>query len=148
MGTIWVDADGCPRGVLHAVEELAEAYGWQYRYVATYAHELNHSHRIPIDQGDQSTDLYIVNHVRAGDIVVTQDIGLAAICQARLGIGIHVSGHVYEASEMEWVLELRAQSAKARRAGYRTKGPKKRTASDDQQFYRALERVLQEANHS
>jgi uncharacterized protein len=143
---IWVDADGCPKGVLQAADRLANEFGCQCIVVATYDHQLDHQNRVTVEKGDQSTDLYIVNRIGKGDLVVTQDIGLAAICMAKGANGIHVSGHVYSDEEMLQVLELRAYSAKARRAGFHTKGPKKRTKFDDASFFRSLYKLLSGTN--
>ena len=142
MGVIWVDGDGCPKNVIAAVETLAEEYGWSFKIVANIHHNIVHPSRIVVDDQDQSTDLYIVNRLRQGDIVVTQDIGLAAISMARSSSAIHVSGHIYKPDEMSYVLELRAHTAKMRRAGKRSKGPSKRTSIDDSMFYQSLESIL------
>lgn len=70
----------------------------------------------------------------SGDIVVTQDYGLAAMCLAKGARVINQNGVIYSNKNMDAMLFARHIGNKARRAGFRTKGSKKRTVEQDEKF--------------
>ena len=80
--------------------------------------------------------------VGAGDIAVTQDYGLAAMCLSRRAIVLDQDGRLYTEENISGLLEFRAVSAKIRRSGGRTKGKPKRSAQQDRDFEAALIRSL------
>ena len=80
---------------------------------------------------------------REGDIVVTQDYGLASILLQRAGGVIHPKGLIYTIFNIDSLMFQRHMGQKARRAGKRTKGPKRRTAEDDREFERNLISLLE-----
>ena len=94
--------------------------------------------------GADAVDFVLVNRVQAGDLVVTQDYGLAAMCLARGADALRQDGVFYTNANMDGLLESRHFSQKIRRAGGRTKGPKKRTAQDDQAYLSALDAYIKE----
>lgn len=100
---------------------------------------------ITVSQGADSADFKIVNTMKAGDIVVTQDYGLAAMCLARNGKAINQNGLVYNDENMDALLSSRHISQKIRRGGGRTKGPSKRTSAQDEEFVRSLELLIQKS---
>ena len=79
-------------------------------------------------------DFALANRVAPGDLVVTQDYGLAAICLARGAAVLDQNGREYTAENIDALLTLRYTAAKLRRAGGRTRGPHKRTAQQDRDF--------------
>ena len=81
-----------------------------------------------------SVDFALANRVAPGDLVVTQDYGLAAICLARGAAVLDQNGREYTAENIDALLTLRYTAAKLRRAGGRTRGPHKRTAQQDRDF--------------
>ena len=86
---------------------------------------------------------WVVNLVQAGDLVVTQDYGLAAMCLARKAQVVSQNGLVYHDGNIDQLLFGRYVSKKIRNAGGRLKGPAKRTAQQDEAFARCLEELLQ-----
>ena len=80
--------------------------------------------------------------MQPGDIVVTQDYGLAALCLARGCTPIRQDGLIYTADNIDALLMARHESGRLRRGGVRLKGPRKRTAADDAAFLASLCRVL------
>jgi uncharacterized protein YaiI (UPF0178 family) len=98
---------------------------------------------VVVGDDPQETDIKVSNLAVRGDIVITQDIGLAALLVARGVKALSPSGYVYSEQKLDFLLEERAVKAKYRRGGGRTKGPPKRTAGDDKHFAAALERLLQ-----
>ncbi|CAM4346309.1 UPF0178 protein [Saccharibacillus endophyticus] len=128
---IMVDADACP--VKDEIKHAASKVGVPVVLVSSYDHMLREEvgvQVVRVDRGKESADLYIVNHLRAGDLVVTQDYGLAALVLAKRAYAMSERGVVYDADNIEFLLDRRHTSAKVRRGGGRTKGPKKFTAED------------------
>lgn len=116
--TIVVDADACP--VKKETADIARACGVPVMMVSSYAHELRGGEGVAVvrvDNSDQSADLYIANHIKPGDVVLTGDYGLAALALAK---GCHVlsfRGQTYDETNMDMMLEGRHARAKERRRG-------------------------------
>lgn len=142
MRQVWVDADACPRSVLHFLRSSQTKLGFSLITVASSNHLLEGENHIMVEAEPQATDLAIANRVQAGDIVVTQDWGLAAIVLGKQALAIAPSGQVYATERMPFMLEQRNIFARHRRSGGRTKGPAARTADDDQRFRQAFVRLL------
>lgn len=141
---IIVDADACPKGAKRICEEQSRAYGVDLVMVVDEAHELTGDFQvIQVGQGNDSVDHKITVMCEAGDIVVTQDYGLASILLERAGGVIHPKGLVYSIFNIESLMFQRHMGQKARRAGKRTKGPKKRSTEDDREFKRNLIGLLE-----
>lgn len=142
MMRLVVDADACPKGVLAACQDAGCRYGIPVWTVASYNHQIQSDQHIIVDGEAQAADMKIVNLARAGDVVITQDWGLAAMLLGRGAVVLGPSGREYRSETIDFLLEERETKAKLRRSGGRTKGPAKRTAADDQRFAAALERII------
>ena len=94
------------------------------------------------DKGADSVDFALVNRVRPGDIVVTQDYGLASMCLARRARVLNQNGLEYTTDNIDALLERRWQNKKLLRAGKHPKGPARRTKEQDEAFTRALKNIL------
>lgn len=141
--TIVVDADACP--VKREIVEIARKHDVPVLMVASHDHRLQAENGIMImqvDRSDQSVDLYIANHIKRGDIVVTQDFGLATIVLARGAIALSPRGQQYDESNIDYLMERRHELAKRRRGGGRTKGPKAMSDDDRISFQQKLTKVL------
>lgn len=146
---VWIDADACPRKVLEIAERLAKERGFSFRTVSTWRHDLQGEDHLSVDASPQATDLAIVSRMSAGDLVVTQDYGLAALVLARGGTALSPHGLRFTQDNIDSLLAQRAESARLRRAGrggrgpeFRQKGPPARTAEDDRRFREALLSLL------
>jgi uncharacterized protein YaiI (UPF0178 family) len=140
---IIVDADACP--VKAEIIKVAGQYGVEVLMVASYDHRLNESEGITVvqvDRSDQSVDLYIANHIKANDVLVTQDFGLAAIGLGKRAIALSNRGQTYTDRTIDFLLERRHESAKQRRNGKHSKGPRPFTDEDRQAFLQSLTKVL------
>ena len=84
----------------------------------------------------------MVNRVRPGDIVVTQDYGLAAMCLARGAVPLHQDGFVYHEGNMDALLEVRHMAKTIRRRGGRLRGSSRRRPEQDEAYRRLLEEIL------
>lgn len=143
MAKIIVDADACP--VKSEIAEVAARYDTEVIMVASIDHHIPPRQGIQVVQVDrsaQSVDLHIANRVRPGDIVVTQDFGLAAIGLAKKAIVMSNRGQIYTDRTIDFLLASRHESAKQRRGGKRGKGPRSFTEEDRRRFSRALTKVL------
>lgn len=139
---ILIDADGCP--VVDLTVRLAKKYGIECTILCDTSHEFNRdgAKTVVVEKGADSVDFKIVNLVGEGDIVVTQDYGLAAMCLARKAIPVSQNGLVYTDKNIDQLLFTRYVSKKIRNAGGRMKGPSKRTPEHDKAFKAVLERLI------
>ena len=76
---IIVDADACPKSVLQLTLEAGAKYGIPVITVASFNHNIISSQHITVESGSQEADLKIINITEPGDLIVTQDWGLAAM---------------------------------------------------------------------
>lgn len=142
---ILVDADACP--VVDLTVREAKARNIPVTLITDTAHVLNRTDAevITVEKGSDSADFKLVNLVQKGDLVVTQDYGLAAMVLAKGGRALNQNGMIYSEQNMETLLFTRHIAKKVRMAGGRTKGPHKRTKEQDEDFLRTLQRMLEEA---
>jgi len=143
-----IDADACPRGVVETVRRLQPRYGYEVVTVASVDHVIDpwgpwHEH-VVVGPEPQASDIAVANRARTGDVVVTQDWGLAALLLGRGCRVISPSGYTYRPETIDMLLEERHLKAKVRRAGGRTRGPRPRGAAEEERFERALVRALEE----
>lgn len=140
---VWIDADGCP--VIQIVVQLCKEFQIPCNLLCDTAHELQHpgAQTLVFDKGADSVDYALVNRVAKGDLVVTQDYGLASMCLAKKCRVIHQDGWEYTQENIDALLLARHLSRKHRAAGNRTKGPGKRTAQQNASFEQALRGMLQ-----
>ena len=90
----------------------------------------------------------LINLCQRGDIVVTQDYGLAALALGKGARAIHQSGRWYTDDNIDAMLMERHMAKKARRsAKNHIKGPSKRTKEDDIRFAESFERMIKEARN-
>ena len=138
-----IDADGCP--VVDIAIRLCKTYALPCLLLCDTSHEFHRdgAETLVFDKGADSVDYALVNRVRPGDLVITQDYGLASMCLARNARVIHQDGWEYTRENIDALLLVRHDSRKHRAAGGRMKGPKKRTAQQDQAFLQALVKLLQ-----
>ena len=140
---IVVDADACP--VKAEIAETAGARNVPVVMVSSYNHRLPDYPgvtNVQVDASDQSADLYIANRIAGGDVLITGDYGLATIGLAKGARVLSPRGMLYTDDNIDRLLEERHYSAKRRRAGGRTKGPKPFTAEDRNRFQQVLTKVL------
>lgn len=97
---------------------------------------------LDVSVGADSADFAIVERLQAGDVVVTQDIGLASMVLGRDAAAIGVRGRVYDKATIDMQLFIRHEEKKVRRAGGRTRGPAAFTSEDRARFKRNLTELL------
>ena len=139
---IFLDADGCP--VVDIAVRTPKRYGLECTIICDTAHSIQreNAETIIVDKGSDSADFRLINLVSAGDIAITQDYGLAAMCLSKRAVVLNQDGKRYTEENISGLLEFRAVSAKIRRSGGRTKGMSKRTAQQNKDFEKALTELI------
>lgn len=144
--TVYIDADACP--VVRIAEQTAKEYGVPVVLLCDTNHVLSsgYSEVRVIGAGADAVDFALVNLCRAGDLVITQDYGLASMAMGKGACVIHQSGMRYTEENIGGLLMDRYVRKKARMASAKNhlKGPSKRTAEDDARFAQALKRLMEE----
>lgn len=145
---IYVDADACP--VVRIVEETAKKYSVSVTLLCDTNHVLKseYSEVKVIGSGADAVDFALIGLCKKGDLVVTQDYGVAAMALGKGAFCIHQSGRWYTNDNIDQMLMERHLAGKARRDSKKNhlKGPKKRTAEDDERFVKSLEELIQKAS--
>ncbi len=141
---IYIDADGCP--VVRNTLKIAKKFDIDCVIICDTAHRINHegAETIVVSQGADNVDFRLVNLISKGDIVITQDYGLAAMCLGKQAIVLHQDGKQYTEENIAGLLEFRAIAKKIRRSGGRTKGVHKRTQEQNIAFEEALTQLLKQ----
>ena len=141
---ILVDADACP--VKELIVSAARKRQIPVLMLMDTSHERDdgYSTVIIVDKGRDSADICLVNLTEPGDLVVTQDYGVAAMALARGARVMNQNGLVYGAENMDRLLFERALGQKIRRAGGKAGKNRRRTKEDDESFRRSLENLLSE----
>lgn len=140
---VLVDADACP--VTDIAAGLCKKAGIPCVLFCDTAHELHRDgvETLIFDKGADSVDFALANRVSPGDIVVTQDYGLASMCLAMQARVLHQDGWEYTDYNIQALLFQRHAAKKHRMAGGRTRGPAKRKSEQDAAFQKALQQLLQ-----
>ena len=142
---IFVDADACP--VVDIVEQIAGSHNIPVTLLCDTNHVLrsDYSEVIVVGAGADAVDFKLISLCKRDDIVVTQDYGVAAMALGKGAAAIHQSGKWYTNQNIDQMLMERHLNRKARRSSHKNhiKGPKKRTAEDDERFRDSLERLVQ-----
>ena len=141
---IYVDADACP--VVGIVEKIAEKYNVPVILLCDTNHVLasEYSEVIMVGAGADAVDYKLISLCHRGDIVVSQDYGVAAMALGKGAYAIHQSGKWYTNDNIDQMLMERHLSKKARRSSRKchVKGPKKRTEEDDERFAQSFEKMI------
>ncbi|MBJ2129654.1 YaiI/YqxD family protein [Alteromonas sp. IB21] len=142
---IWVDADACPAVIKDILFKAARRTKLPLSLVA------NHSMSVPPDKhitltqvpsGFDAADDYIVEKCEAGDLVITNDIPLAADVLAKNALALNNRGEEYDKSSIKQILGMRDFMDTMRSSGEHTGGPKAFSQRDKQNFANALDRLL------
>ena len=143
MAKILIDADGCP--VVDLTIGLAKRFNWPVLLICDTSHGMYRegAETLTVSKGADAVDFVLVNRVQPGDIVVTQDYGLAAMVLAKRGVPIDQNGRVYNEGNIEQLLYGRHVAKKIRQSGGRMKGSKKRQQADNDKFRDSLTRILE-----
>lgn len=140
---IYIDADGCP--VVKNTLKIAEEYKIPCVIICDTSHRIEHPHAeiIIVDKGADSADFRLVNLIQKGDIAVTQDYGLAAMCLSKQAVVLNQDGREYTDENISGLLEIRAVSKKIRKSGGRLKSIPRRTPQQNLSFEYSLKKHIE-----
>ena len=136
---------GCLSGSWHCWQ-IAKKHNIQVILLCDTNHVLqsDYSEVIIVGAGADAVDFKLVSICQKGDIVVTQDYGVAAMILAKGAYGIHQNGKWYTDENIDQMLMERHMNKKARRSSSKNhmKGAKKRTVEDDERFAQSFEKMI------
>lgn len=141
---IFVDADACP--VIGIIERLAKKYDVPVTLLCDTNHVLtsDYSEIKVIGAGADAVDYALIGLCNRGDIVVSQDYGVAAMALGKSAYAIHQSGKWYTNENIDQMLMERHLAKKTRRTTKKNhlKGPRKRSVEDDERFVESFEKMI------
>ena len=119
---VLVDADACP--VKHIIEEESKKRGIEVIMFVDTSHIIksNYSVVITVDKAADSVDIALANKLSKGDVVVTQDYGVAAMALGKGAYAINQNGLIYSNENIDMLLFERHIGKKARRSGQKSEG--------------------------
>lgn len=111
--TILIDADGCP--VVDLTLRSAGKKGAPVVILCDTSHRIERegAQTLVFDKGADSVDFALVNRVKPGDLVVTQDYGLASMCLAKCARVLNQNGLEYTADNIDALMLQRHENKKA-----------------------------------
>jgi uncharacterized protein YaiI (UPF0178 family) len=142
---IWIDADACPGAIKEILFRAADRRGVQTTLVANQFMRFPRStniNMVQLAEGPDVADDRIVELMKAGDLVVTEDIPLASRVVERGGYVITPHGQELTEKNVGERLSTRNFMADLRGAGVETGGPRAFSQQDKQQFANLLDRFL------
>ena len=142
---VLIDADACP--VVDIAVRLCKEFQISCLLLCDTAHQMHRdgAQTLIFDKGADSVDFALVNRTCAGDVVITQDYGVASMCLAKGARILHQDGWEYNEYNIVGLMEQRHVAKKHRMAGGRIKGPAKRTKEQDKAFTEAFRQLLQQS---
>lgn len=143
---LWVDADALPRILRDVIIRASDRYQMEVTFVANQSVGITPSVRInsiQVMSGADVADQEIVDRMKENDIVITQDIPLAAQVIEKGGVAIHPRGEVYTTANIKARLHLRDFMDTLRGAGVQTGGPPPLAERDKREFSSSLDQTIQ-----
>ncbi|MFD1018786.1 YaiI/YqxD family protein [Thalassobacillus hwangdonensis] len=140
---VYVDADSCP--VKEEIQRVCQKHVVTPVFVSTFNHYSpdadNDNWRI-IDPDDQAVDLYILNKVEKGDLVITQDLSFAVLLMGQGVYALTPRGKLIAEADADEILYRKYLRQKNQKARNRIKGPSALTDEDKKRFEMQLENFL------
>ena len=128
------------------VEKIAKEYNVPVTLLCDTNHVLSsaYSEVVIVGAGADAVDYKLISICHKGDIVVSQDYGVAAMALGKGAYAIHQSGKWYTNDNIDQMLMERHLNKKARRSSHKNyiKGSKKRTEEDDERFAQSFEKMV------
>ena len=149
---VWYDSTKIPTTPHNNMTELyfEETIAEKYNISTTLLCDTNHilysdySEVIVVGVGADAVDYKLISICHKGDVVVSQDYGVAAMALGKGAHAIHQSGKWYTNENIDQMLMERHLNKKARRSSHKNhmKGPRKRTEEDDVRFAQSFEKLI------
>lgn len=145
---IWVDADACPVVVREVLYKASQRTLVPLTMVANQHVPVppnQHITSLRVSSGFDVADDEIVLRCQPGDLVVTNDIPLAAEVIEKNVEAINFKGVAYDKSSIKATLTMRDFMDTMRASGERTGGPKSYSSRDKMNFANQVDRWLAQA---
>lgn len=141
---ILIDGDACPQK--EDIVNIVRKYHLKMIVYVDFAHVFNNDEFEVkhCEVGHDHVDMMIINDALAGDIVITQDFGLASLVLMKKAKVLHVSGKILTNENINNHLMSRYVSSHLRRSRVRLKGPPQRTKVVESFFINQLENLIKE----
>jgi uncharacterized protein len=142
---IWVDADACPVVIKEILYRAADRTKIITILVANKLLRVPPSpfiRAMQVDKGFDVADARIVEELRAGDLVITADIPLAAQVIDKEAHALNPRGEFYSKENIQERLTMRNLMEELRASGVETSGPSTFNHSDRQAFASQLDKFL------
>ncbi len=142
---VFIDGDGCP--VVSQAVAISKKYNLPCTVLCDTSHVINsdYAETVIVSKGADSVDFALVGMISKGDVAVTQDHGLAAMCLSKRAYVLNQNGTVYTQDNIDGMLFSRYVTKKIKNAGGRVRGPSKREKSQDEAFCNAFEEIIKAA---
>ncbi|MED5464222.1 MAG: YaiI/YqxD family protein [Myxococcota bacterium] len=143
MRTMYIDADAC--SVKNECYKVANRWGWRVFVVANQYIQTPQNPMITaitVEQGDDVADAWIAERCEQGDVVVTNDIPLAALCLDKGARVLGQKGKEFSPDSIGDALASRELSQNLREMGIETGGPKPMQPKDRSAFLGKLDQIL------
>ncbi|MEM8810371.1 MAG: YaiI/YqxD family protein [Cyanobacteria bacterium P01_G01_bin.38] len=142
---IWVDADACPNVIKEILYRAAKRVQIHLTLVANAPLQIpasDYINAVQVRSGLDVADTHIVQHMAAGDLVITADIPLAANVIEKGGYALNPRGEFYSAGNIRERLSMRNFMESLRSSGVETGGPAAFSSRDREAFANQLDRFL------
>lgn len=142
---IWVDADACPVVIKEILYRAAKRTGTLLTLVANQPFRIPDSPFIKflmVGAGLDVADKEIVKQMKAGDLVITSDIPLAADVIEKKGLALDPRGELYTEENVRSRLSVRDFMDTLRASGVETPGPPPLRPKNREQFANQLDKLL------
>ena len=135
---VFIDADACP--VVSIVENISKKYNIPVTLLCDTNHVLTseYSEVIVVGAGADAVDYKLISICHRGDIVVSQDYGVAAMALGKGAFAIHQSGKWYTNDNIDQMLMERHLNKKARRSSHKNHIKKEFSPNDSSVKYNFL----------
>ncbi len=143
---IFVDSDSCP--VKQEIMQIAQTLKIKTYFVSTECHffvvESNSLYYqwVCVDQVQDRSDIYIANHIQPGDIVITQDYGLASLVLGKRACVMTFRGRRIDHDNIEFLLFKKSIHSKIFRSACKLNGEKVMNEEDRELFAEKLNDLL------
>jgi uncharacterized protein YaiI (UPF0178 family) len=141
---ILVDADACP--VKDIIISIAKEYNIEVLLFADTSHYITSEYAtvIIVDKGIDAVDLVLANKVNEGDIVVSQDYGVATMALSKKATPLNQNGLIFTNENIDGLLYQRYISKKIRQSGGRTTNQKKRNTKNNEKFKLIFRKIIED----
>ncbi|RBP45512.1 YaiI/YqxD family protein [Garciella nitratireducens] len=140
---ILIDGDACP--VKNEIFEIAFKYDVEVIYFCSLSHYSESNifpRKVLVDNESQAVDMEIMRNLDKGDIVITQDYGLASLSLDKNAYVLSFNGKNFTKDNINIYLYQRYLSAQQRQKRIKTLKQKKRHRKENLKFKEALEKLI------